>query len=1342
MKYKILRNILIALMIAIMPLSCVALLLEMSVEAAGTVADFGIENSERNTSIEGSELLTLLSGIEAIDAEADYIDQSGMYKFVYSDTIPASKIVTEMTDSGLAIKISNWEYVAKNGKTVSWIPVKVTVNGITRDVNGAGTYLFENDWTDIKEFDISAVYQAELSISEALYNSLINYAYRDAVQKSGELSKYEDKKAKYDASLIAYEEYRKKQSEYNSSLALYNVYLARVDEYNRKLTNYENYLKRLEKHLADEEAYDTYLKELEKYNTQKEAYTAYLSALGVYQEQLISYNNYLKAVETRKGKLAVMDAMFATNSEGRSMYYILNGNPVSMVIENKDDVVDKLGVDEAAVDLAGECTENLKAILAEYRKLKTDEEKYLYYVKKYDDICSNYKGLYESLYSFYDNDVVRSVLNTNGKIQRYRELLAQLYVITTSLDDSLKRDSNWRLEVQKNVYSYVSDLLEDAHIISDSGMASPKSYKEWPDEVKEPVVPKKVNNPTKPTEVSPPGNPPVEVLEPKAPDVVQAPVKPTEVKHPGATPKPIGMTAAQKAIVEAYRAGKITERSEVDGDVVIKMTETVSKTVTDINKHHVRFLNGKDIVYEYDIVDGEMLIFPTELPQREDSDEFVYSFKCWEDEFRETASAAPVNSDLDFYACFSTQRKSYNITWNVGGVKHVDLVEYGAVPEFTGSTDRPMSESKIYIFADWDNTPARVTGDAEYTAQYTETDRLYNVTWTVDGASTTEQYKYSEVPTYKGITDKESDSTYAYIFEGWDKDIAPVTGDASYVAVYTSKDRVTDSSGTSLPIKEEDASYIIETDAQQNINISTLYSEAHKKEFGIVVSSKKLRLTLSSYAISEYSERGIARLSITADKKSARITFYDDDGGMIIGGAPILLEYEYPYEAGVELSYTVNGEEKPLKIIDDKVSLLVSSGQIVRIKRKYSVNIKPSDFGDVNVEITTTQTTETETEAIEITETETETIEITESDRTDIIETENTETADNTETVESETTRHENTETAEGETTRHENTETVEGETTRHENTETVESETSRHENTETVESETSRHENTETVEGETSGHENIETVESETSRHENIETVESETSRHENTETVESETSRHENIETDESETSRHEDVETDESETSRHENTETAESGSDNTEPEYWDDEIETEAPERVKVDVGAVKPGYYVKAVHVTSVADGTPVDFDMETMTFIMPDFAVNIEVEYDRLSYTVKFVCEGEIISEKKYFYGDEVEIPEAPTKEQSGDFIYTFAGWTPEIVIVQADAEYEATFYETKLADESEMNEHNFQNREYKVLWLFAAAGAVVAGVVLTVCLCVKGIRKRRSSKRRKKDSP
>ena len=123
----------------------------------------------------------------------------------------------------------------------------------------------------------------------------------------------------------------------------------------------------------------------------------------------------------------------------------------------------------------------------------------------------------------------------------------------------------------------------------------------------------------------------------------------------------------------------------------------------------------------------------------------------------------------------------------------------GKTPAYTGEEPtKPATAQYTYTFAGWkdengiaygltDDLPA-VTGEMTYTAIYTSTVNEYTITFVnEDGTVLQEELiAYGETPEYNGETPtKEKTLRYEYTFAGWDPEIVPVTGDATYTAVFT-----------------------------------------------------------------------------------------------------------------------------------------------------------------------------------------------------------------------------------------------------------------------------------------------------------------------------------------------------------------------------------------------------------------------------------------------------------------------------------------------------------------------------------------------------------------------------
>ena len=138
----------------------------------------------------------------------------------------------------------------------------------------------------------------------------------------------------------------------------------------------------------------------------------------------------------------------------------------------------------------------------------------------------------------------------------------------------------------------------------------------------------------------------------------------------------------------------------------------------------------------------------------------------------------------------ATKINKYTITWQNydGTVLEVDRdVEEGSTPSYDGSTPtKPGDAQYSYSFTGWSPEITTVTGDKTYTAQFNDSVNSYTITWDVEGAKTTESYKYGSTPSYKnGTPTKAGNAQYTYTFTGWSPEITAVTGDKTYTAQFS-----------------------------------------------------------------------------------------------------------------------------------------------------------------------------------------------------------------------------------------------------------------------------------------------------------------------------------------------------------------------------------------------------------------------------------------------------------------------------------------------------------------------------------------------------------------------------
>ena len=225
-------------------------------------------------------------------------------------------------------------------------------------------------------------------------------------------------------------------------------------------------------------------------------------------------------------------------------------------------------------------------------------------------------------------------------------------------------------------------------------------------------------------------------------------------------------------------AGNDASLSNIDKDVTLTATFTST-----LRSYKIIFKNGDTVLKEDDVNYGTLPAAPTETPTKEADAQYTYTFKGWDKTVEKVIGEATYNAEFD-----STLR-SYKITFKNGEqVLKEDDVNYGVLP--TPPADMPTKEADAqytYTFKGWDKTVENVTGEATYNAEFTSTLRSYKITFkNGEQVLKEETVNYGTLPAAPTETPtKEADAQYTYTFKGWDKEIAEVTGEATYNAEFT-----------------------------------------------------------------------------------------------------------------------------------------------------------------------------------------------------------------------------------------------------------------------------------------------------------------------------------------------------------------------------------------------------------------------------------------------------------------------------------------------------------------------------------------------------------------------------
>ncbi len=128
--------------------------------------------------------------------------------------------------------------------------------------------------------------------------------------------------------------------------------------------------------------------------------------------------------------------------------------------------------------------------------------------------------------------------------------------------------------------------------------------------------------------------------------------------------------------------------------------------------------------------------------------------------------------------------KSYNINFVVNGETTTVTCKQGLVPTAPAVEDYE-TDSKSYTFIGWDKEIVAATEDTTYTAVFSASTKLFDVTFAygADKSDTVKLHWGAEpkAPT-SGLDYKTDDKVYTFI--GWDKEIVPVDGEVVYTAQY------------------------------------------------------------------------------------------------------------------------------------------------------------------------------------------------------------------------------------------------------------------------------------------------------------------------------------------------------------------------------------------------------------------------------------------------------------------------------------------------------------------------------------------------------------------------------
>ena len=764
-----------------------------------------------------AELLRSATGITVTDAEKEYFSICEI-TFKYSDTVPSGSVSCKKTDDGLLITASPYSYKASNGETVNWIPASVTVNGAKKAFSGE---LYEASFTGLEDgenYEIKTEYKAEIIVPKSVLSTLANAGYDEGKRVINEKKAYNDALAAYERETEKYEKeyasYLKKKNEYNAYLKALSRYNAEKAEYDAYTAAKEQYEKDYAAWLAYTEAYEAYEIELADFEEKN----------AVYEEQYKLYAEVYAALSACRKSMEALESIFIRDSAGHTMYGTLQGDTVATVVAKRSELIE-YGVNEVDIDNAAQSTNRLISVLSPYNRLKTEKERFEYYHENYKEIKSQFVRLYAALHSLANNGLVRMELSKKDKLERYYQFVAQLYVISTGLDDDVTLSDAW------DVRGYtVYDVLERSQIVTDRNSADPTGLIypencELPEAPTRPEEPKKVDKPqfNYVNEVTKPVGPPDAVTEPKEPK------KPTVTR-----PDTPVFTAQQLLLEAAIENGKLKQRS-FSSTLPLTFRTTVSRMASYSTDFYVSFFDHdrKTLLYSEKVQSGGDVSYKGETPAREADAKNTYAFSGWVDENGDKASFTNIKSDKSFYASYTAAPVKYTVSFVLNDEKVSAEFVYGDRPVCPKEASSYKENGKEYIFDGWSPSLELVTGDTTYTAKYRENDGRFTVSFNVLGTQSDYRLAAGETPKPPEVTEKYIEGIYLYEFSGWSPKITKVTGIAVYTAEYSKNIAVPTERGGGAEVTESSSYICADCTGKGAADISKLTAYAKQEGKGV-----------------------------------------------------------------------------------------------------------------------------------------------------------------------------------------------------------------------------------------------------------------------------------------------------------------------------------------------------------------------------------------------------------------------------------------------------------------------------------------------------------------------------
>lgn len=131
---------------------------------------------------------------------------------------------------------------------------------------------------------------------------------------------------------------------------------------------------------------------------------------------------------------------------------------------------------------------------------------------------------------------------------------------------------------------------------------------------------------------------------------------------------------------------------------------------------------------------------------------------------------------------------TYTVVFKIGQYEQSKDWPYDSIPAYEGETPTKASDDRFdYTFAGWSPEIVPVTKPAVYTAVFDSVQNKYRIRFVYQLGTVTEgEVATGTLPVCDRIPELPATAGYTYTFKGWSPEIAAVTSDQTYMAVFDS----------------------------------------------------------------------------------------------------------------------------------------------------------------------------------------------------------------------------------------------------------------------------------------------------------------------------------------------------------------------------------------------------------------------------------------------------------------------------------------------------------------------------------------------------------------------------